>query len=96
MRLGAARSGADRACQFVQIQMPGEKQEMTRRDGHYLLRSNLTAEDLFGLWACYLQLTQIEAVFRSLKRELGIRPIHHQLEHRAGAHILVALPTVCR
>jgi transposase len=37
-----------------------------------------------------VQLTQIEAVFRSLKSELGIRPIHHQLEHRADAHILVA------
>jgi len=43
------------------------------RDGHYLLRSNLTAEDPAVLWTRYVQLTQIEAVFRSLKSELGIR-----------------------
>ena len=41
--------------------------------------------------ARYVQLTQIESVFRSLKSELGIRPIYHQLEHRADAHILIAL-----
>ena len=60
------------------------------RDGHYLLRSNLTDGDPAVLWARYLQLTQIEAVFRSLKSELGIRPVYHQLEHRVDAHILVA------
>jgi hypothetical protein len=60
------------------------------RDGHYLLRSNLVAENPALLWERYVQLTQIEAVFRSLKTELGIRPIHHQLEHRVEAHILIA------
>jgi len=61
-----------------------------QRDGHYLLRSNLTAEDPAVLWTRYVQLTQIESVFRSLKSELSIRPIGHQLEHRADAHVLVA------
>jgi transposase len=61
-----------------------------QRDGHYLLRSNLTGEDPAVLWTRYVQLTQIESVFRSLKSELSIRPIGHQLEHRADAHILVA------
>ncbi len=60
------------------------------RDGHYLLRSNLTDGDPAVLWARYVQLTQIEAVFRSLKSELGIRPVYHHLEHRVDAHILVA------
>jgi transposase len=46
-----------------------------QRDGHYLLRSNLTAEDPAVLWARYVQLTQIESVFRTLKSELGIRPM---------------------
>src|SRR5947209_15772815 len=58
-----------------------------QRDGHYLLRSNLTGEDPAVLWTRYVQLTQIESVFRSLKSELGIRPIYHQLEHRADAHV---------
>jgi hypothetical protein len=65
------------------------------RDGHSLLRSNLTAEDHAVLWTRYVQLTQIEAVFRSLKSELRVRPIHHQLEHRADAHILIAFLAYC-
>jgi transposase len=112
MRLGAARSQAGRAFQFVQMQVPGEGQPVTRetfqfrvdkkklqeaqwRDGHYLLRSNLTAADPSVLWTRYVQLTQIESVFRSLKSELGIRPIYHQLEHRANAHILIAFLAYC-
>jgi transposase len=66
-----------------------------QRDGHYLLRSNLTAEDPAVLWARYVQLTQIEAVFRSLKSELGIRPVYHRLEHRVDAHIMVAFLAYC-
>src|SRR6516162_10092612 len=66
-----------------------------QRDGHYLLRSNLTAEDPAVLWTRYVQLTQIESVFRSLKTDLGIRPIYHQLEHRADAHVLIAFLAYC-
>src|SRR6266540_5250091 len=112
MRLGAAKSAAGRAFQFVHLQMPAEGQEVTRetfqfrvdkkklqaaegRDGHYLLRSNLTAGDPSVLWTRYVQLTQIESVFRSLKSELGIRPIYHQLEHRTDAHILIAFLAYC-
>ena len=65
------------------------------RDGHYLLRSNLVGEEPAVLWERYVQLTQIEAAFRSLKSELGIRPFHHQLQHRVEAHILVAFLAYC-
>src|SRR5262249_52086725 len=65
-------------------------QDAEQRDGHYLLRSNLTSEDPAVLWTRYVQLTQIESVFRSLKSELNIRPIYHQIEQRAEAHILIA------
>jgi len=65
-------------------------QAAQQRDGQYLLRSNLTSEDPAVLWARYVQLTQIESAFRSLKSELNIRPIYHQLEHRAEAHVLIA------
>lgn len=112
MRLGAAKSAAGRAFQFVHVQVPGEDQEVTRetfqfhvdkkklqeaewRDGHYLLRSNMTAGDPSVLWARYVQLTQIESVFRSLKSDLALRPIYHQLEHRADAHILIAFLAYC-
>ena len=70
-------------------------QKAQQRDGHYLLRSNLTAEDPAVLWTRYTQLTQIEAVFRSLKTDLGIRPIYHRLERRVDAHILVAFLAYC-
>jgi transposase len=70
-------------------------QAAQQRDGQYLLRSNLTSEDPAVLWTRYVQLTQIESVFRSLKSELGIRPIYHQLEHRAEAHVLIAFLAYC-
>ena len=66
-----------------------------QRDGYYLLRSNLTGEDPAVLWTRYVQLTQIESVFRSLKSELGIRPIYHQLERRADAHVFIAFLAYC-
>ena len=70
-------------------------QEAELRDGHYLLRSNLSAADPAVLWTRYVQLTQIECAFRSLKSELGIRPIYHHLEHRVDAHILIAFLAYC-
>ena len=69
--------------------------EAELRDGHYLLRTNLVAEDPAVLWDRYVQLTQIEAAFKCLKSDLGIRPIHHQLERRVDAHILVAFLAYC-
>ena len=65
------------------------------RDGYYLLRSNRTGGDPSVLWSRYVQLTQIEAVFRSLKSDRGIRPVYHQLEHRVDAHILIAFLAYC-
>jgi hypothetical protein len=65
------------------------------RDGHYLLRSNLTAADPAVLWERYVQLTEIEAVFKTLKSDLAIRPIHRQRECRVDAHIFVAFLAYC-
>jgi len=61
-----------------------------RREGRYLLRSNLPAEDPALLWQHYVQLTEIEAVFRALKSDLAIRPIFHQKDSRIEAHIFVS------
>jgi hypothetical protein len=60
------------------------------RDGHYLLRSNLVGEDPSVLGERYIQRTQIEAAFKALKSELGLRPIYHLVEKRVEAHIFVA------
>lgn len=69
--------------------------EAELRDGHYLLRTNLVAEDPAVLWDRYIQLTQIEAAFQCLQSDLGIRPIYHPWEHRVEAHILVAFLAYC-
>jgi len=66
-----------------------------RQEGHYLLRSNLASEDPAVLWQRYLQLTEIEAAFRTLKSDLALRPIYHQKEQRIEAHILVAFLAYC-
>jgi transposase len=69
--------------------------EARRREGSYLLRSNLTGGDPAQLWAFYLQLTEVEQAFKELKGDLAIRPIYHQTDERIEAHILVAFLAYC-
>ena len=66
-----------------------------RREGRYLLCSNLTGEDPATLWRYYMQLTEIEQAFKELKHDLAIRPIFHQREERIEAHIFVAFIAYC-
>jgi len=66
-----------------------------RREGRYLLRTNLRGRDPAELWQFYIQLTEIEAAFKNLKDDLQLRPIYHQLEHRIEAHIFVAFMAYC-
>lgn len=69
--------------------------QVRRREGRYLLRSNLTETDPAQLWQYYIQLTEIEQAFKELKGDLSIRPIYHQLDHRIEAHIFVAFVAYC-
>ena len=66
-----------------------------RREGRYLLRSNLCGKEPAELWQFYIQLVEIEAVFKNLKDDLKLRPIYHQLENRIQAHIFVAFIAYC-
>jgi transposase len=66
-----------------------------RREGRYLLRSNLTDTDPARLWEFYIQLAEVEAAFKDLKGDLAIRPIFHQNEARIDAHIFVAFMAYC-
>jgi transposase len=66
-----------------------------RREGRYLLRTNMTDSDPVNLWEYYLQLTEIEQAFKELKGDLAIRPIYHQLESRIEAHIFVSFLSYC-
>lgn len=69
--------------------------EARRREGTYLLRSNMTGSDPAQLWAFYLQLTEVEQAFKELKGDLAIRPIYHQNDARIEAHIFVAFVAYC-
>ncbi len=70
--------------------LPDRKSWQHAREGAYRLRTNLPPGEPAQFWKNYIQLTEAEAAFRALKSELSIRPIFHQLERRAKAHILVA------
>ena len=59
--------------------------------GVYCLRSNQMQWDEQKLWSTYTMLTDLEAVFRSLKSELGMRPVYHQKTHRVEGHIFITL-----
>jgi len=69
--------------------------EARRREGRYLLRTNLTDNDPAQLWSYYLQLVAVEEAFKNLKGDLGIRPIFHQNEARVEAHIFIAFLAYC-
>ena len=66
-----------------------------RREGRYLLRSNLTGTDPAKLWQMYLQLTQVEQAFKDLKGDLSVRPVYHQKDSRIEAHIMVCFLAYC-
>jgi len=73
----------------------GKLRRARRREGCYLLRTNLTGDDPGLLWQHYIQLTEIEQAFKELKSDLSIRPVYHQLDHRIEAHIFVAFIAYC-
>ena len=66
-----------------------------RREGRYLLRSNLCAQNPATLWHFYIQLTQVEQAFKELKGDLSIRPVFHQKDSRIEAHIFIAFVAYC-
>jgi transposase len=66
-----------------------------QRDGAYLLRTNLSDRSPETLWRMYVQLTEVESVFRALKSELAIRPIWHWVGPRVEAHVMVAFLGYC-
>ncbi|HMG17111.1 MAG TPA: IS1634 family transposase [Gemmatimonadales bacterium] len=107
MKLGAARTKAPAAWRLIEIEVPPRGASFTyrldraklrqarRREGRYLLRTNLTESDPAKLWQFYLQLVEVEAAFKTLKGDLAIRPIFHQEEPRIEAHIFIAFLAYC-
>lgn len=68
-----------------------EQNDPNAHPGVYCLRSNQMQWDEQQLWSTYTMLTDLEAVFRSLKSELGMRPVYHQKTHRVEGHIFITL-----
>jgi len=107
LKLGAAKQQAPAAWRLVQVQMPDSEGEwnfplrkdklraVRRREGRYLLRSNLRGREPGELWQFYTQLTHVEEAFKNLKDDLSLRPIFHQKEQRIEAHIFVAFLAYC-
>jgi len=107
MKLGAARAKSPAAWRLVDVKVEPETasfrgelnraklRRARRREGRYLLRTNLCARDPAELWRFYLQLVEVEAAFKTLKDDVALRPIHHQLEGRIEAHIFVAFLAYC-
>jgi transposase len=107
MKLGAAKHKAPSAWRLVHIEVDKQQavfsyrlnkdklRRQRRREGRYLLRTNLTETDPAKLWSLYLQLVHVEEAFKNLKGDLAIRPIFHQSERRIEAHILVAFLAYC-
>jgi hypothetical protein len=107
MKLGAARSPAPTAWRLVDIEMDKESsmfiytlnrqklRQVRRREGRYLLRTNLTENDPALLWQYYIQLVAVAQAFKNLKGDLAIRPVFHQDERRIEAHIFIAFLAYC-
>lgn len=88
-------SGATQGATFRFVLNRHKLRQVRRREGRYLLRSNLCGSDPALLWQLYMLLTQIEEAFKNLKGDLAIRPIFHQREQRIEAHIMVAFLAYC-
>src|SRR4029077_5625746 len=111
LKLGAAKKEAGKAYALLVIYTPTKDQvtsetfhfaldrkklrQARRREGGYLLRSNIKSDDPGYLWRLYLQLVEVEQAFKELKNDLSIRPIYHQLETRIEAHIFIAFLAYC-
>jgi hypothetical protein len=107
MKMGAARHRVPTAWRLVEIEVsPGSAlfsyrldrnklRVARRREGRYLLRTNLTEHDPAKLWTYYLQLVAVEEAFKDLKGDLAVRPIFHQDEQRIEAHIFIAFLAYC-
>ncbi|MDR1281142.1 MAG: IS1634 family transposase [Opitutaceae bacterium] len=107
IKLGQAREQAGRAAtKLVTVEVDadgrltrrldlGQLRTARRREGRYLLRTNLADTEPDTLWRYYMQLTAVEESFRTLKGDLGLRPIYHQNPERIEAHLFVAFLAYC-
>jgi hypothetical protein len=106
-RLGRAKQRYSRAAQHYQVEVTKDDTgklvsaiTWTKRiksgsaaahPGVYCLRTTLVALDSATLWRTYTMLTNLESVFRSLKTDLGLRPVFHQTDRRVEGHLFISV-----
>ena len=104
-RIGRLKEKYSRAARYYEITVEHDDakrnatavqwQRITPTDdtypGVYCLRTNQDTWDDSTLWHTYTMLTELEAVFRSLKSELGLRPIYHHKTHRVSGHLFISV-----
>ena len=106
-RLGRAKQRYSRAAQHYQVEVTKDDTgtrvlaiTWTQRikpgsaaahPGVYCLRTTLVELDNATLWRTYTMLTNLESVFRSLKTDLGLRPVHHQIDRRVEGHLFITV-----
>ncbi len=106
LKLGQAQGQAGASARLITVEVAptglltyrldrGKLREARRREGRYLLRTNLADYDPAVLWRYYMQLVLVEEAFRTLKGDLGLRPIFHQKPERIEAHLFVAFLAYC-
>jgi hypothetical protein len=106
-KLGAAQDRAGRVVtSLVKVEVAADGalryhldkaklRQVVQREGRYLLRTNLAADDPELIWRCYMQLCFVEEAFRTLKGDLGLRPIFHHDPERIEAHLFIAFLAYC-
>ena len=76
------------ALTWVKSILPGSA---AAHPGVYCLRTTLVEQDNATLWRTYIMLTELESVFRSLKTDLGLRPVFHQIDRRVEGHLFISV-----
>jgi len=106
-RLGRAKQRYSRAAQHYQVEVTQDDTGTQVREitwtkrvkpgtaamhpGVYCLRTTLVELDNATLWRTYTMLTDLESVFRSLKTDLGLRPVFHQIDRRVEGHLFISV-----
>jgi transposase len=106
-RIGRAKQRYSRAAQHYQVDITKDDTgtrvraiTWTKRikpgsaaahPGVYCLRTTLVELDNATLWRTYSMLTNLESVFRSLKTDLGLRPVFHQIDRRVEGHLFISV-----
>lgn len=106
-RLGRAKQRYSRAAQHYQVEVASDATgtqvsaitwskrvkpgSAAAHPGVYCLRTTLVEQDNATLWRTYTMLTNLESVFRSLKTDLGLRPVYHQIDRRVEGHLFISV-----